>query len=399
MTITAPDPTTTSPSTSTVRPALPSTLQHVLNIALGTSHSPIDAEVDWDEFISLTHLHGLLPLVHRNLSASQAPPHVRMQIAQLVLAGTAKNLKLADCLVRTIDILHQHQIRMLTVKGPHLALTLHGDLKSRMFSDIDLFVDRADIPTAHVALTACGYRLMNQPVLPSQAEFTRFLNCTQDKDYVYQCPDGSTLELHWALQRPGLGTILGFEAAWKDRRTVSYRENDIPGLGNVHQVVYLAAHGTAHRWRRLEWLYSLSQMASRLTSSEWESVQELAKKRRMTSILNLTLSLATELGFDAGEYALAQTERPRLVGEIVEVLSRLDVKEEYHQDTAFYIAAKRDAGDRISAWWRRLTMPSHRDLAALPVSLRRWPFYCMIRPARLALVGISPCRPSSPSRE
>ncbi len=390
MTVAVHSPNTDSAASAT-RMSLPPNLRILLDVVLGAGDATSTGG-DWNEIVRLAKLHGLLPHVHQNLRAGGAPDAVRLQVAQLVLADAAENFKQTGNLLDAIDILRHRDIRALTLKGAYLALSLYGDLQSRTFSDIDLFIDRADVQAAHAALTARGYCLVDPSVLPTSGEFNRFLRCTQDKDYVFRSSDGAILELHWSLLRSGLGRIVTFEEAWAARRTVSYKDTGIDGLDDAHQVVYLAAHGTLHRWCRLEWLYSFSILASRMAAADWERALRLARERRLSSILALALHLAGALDFNIGDRAVvgAPPVPDRLLQEAIDVLSRRDIREEYHRGAAFYIEAKGDTLESIVNWSRRLAMPSHKDLAALPPLFRRWPYYYAIRPARLVAQSLKP---------
>lgn len=277
-------------------------------------------------------------------------------------------------------------MRALVLKGMHLALTVYGDIRLRSFGDIDLFVDRPDIPAAHDILIDAGYRLKEPSILPPTREMARFLRCTQDKDYVLTHPDGTVVELHWDLMRPSLGTIMTFDEAWDSREAVDYDSASIPGLGRPHLFVYLAVHGTKHRWSRLEWLVSFAALAARLTESDWRDVLRIAQHRRVLPIIALSLHLANSLGVyngDAGELPLVDVPQP-LVDEVLDVIHAEKLELDALRNSAFYVKALFDPNQQALCRWRRAVMPSHKDLAALPPPLRRWPFYYLIRPLRLA---------------
>ena len=321
-TLSASPPSIANTVPNSLRAALPLTHQALLHIASG-GHVFAD-DIEWTEFIDLARNHALTPQVYHNLSSTHAPHNVRQQIAHLYLNGCAQTRAQAERVRTALGLLQERGIRTLVLKGLHLTLTIYADLGRRNFGDTDLFIDRADVPAAHAALVDAGYRIDHTPVLPAPREFRRFLACTQDKDYVYIGLDGSVIELHWALQRPSLGLIVTFEEAWEERRSVDHGGVAIPGLGNAHHLIFLSTHGTRHRWRRLEWLFSLGELADRLTEAEWQEVWDLAKRRGLTYAVAFSLHLVNELARPEHPFRMvghAPAVRDRHTREVLDVIA------------------------------------------------------------------------------
>src|SRR2546428_7051538 len=105
--------------------------------------------VNWSEVLELAQLHGVLPLVHRNLGRDANTPNtVRRRLDRAAHQNARRNLFLIARLLDIITLLERHGIAAMPYKGPEMALRVYGDPSLRQSTDLDLFVKRVDVPSA-----------------------------------------------------------------------------------------------------------------------------------------------------------------------------------------------------------------------------------------------------------
>ncbi len=120
---------------------------------------------DWGKFLDLAGRHRLLPLAGRNLikygltyDADLRPlvPY-RQVFAGAYLGNRARNTVLHEEYGRVLQALNGAGLPCLVRKGAALDLQVFADLGVRQSSDLDLLVDRADMPRLAELVAALGY--------------------------------------------------------------------------------------------------------------------------------------------------------------------------------------------------------------------------------------------------
>ena len=134
---------------------------------------------DWRVLEALAETHGVLPLVHRALTATGADTpddHFQRAVSNSQLSTETLAVELEQLLASFA----QHGIDVIPLKGPVLAETLYGNIAMRPCEDLDLLVRVRDFGRAEKVLTDAGW------VAPSPADelnanscaMTSWLSCT-----------------------------------------------------------------------------------------------------------------------------------------------------------------------------------------------------------------------------
>lgn len=102
----------------------------------------------------------MLPLIGRRLLeiSDAAPASFAGAVASYSAQAQRQGISQAMVTTRVIAALTDAGIRVLPLKGPLLAERIHGRLEARVSADIDLLVERADLPQAVGVLARLGYR-------------------------------------------------------------------------------------------------------------------------------------------------------------------------------------------------------------------------------------------------
>ncbi|MCL4870668.1 MAG: nucleotidyltransferase family protein [Anaerolineae bacterium] len=224
--------------------------------------------------------HGLAPLAYRwsrsqplwhSLSQTLAPAYYNNQ--------TATALRQHQ-LHRLLTGLAAHNIPTLLLKGGALSLTVYPDPALRPMGDVDLWLDRADLPQAWQVAEQVGYHsrgLWAGPeALPERLTQVDF----------YTPPPEMCLEYHWDLiSRPQLTGHLPLTAWWERRRTVVWQGISVQMPDPSAMLLHLCLHQMYQHGgeMRFIWLYDIDRLIRGganyfLTPDDWETVRQEANQ-------------------------------------------------------------------------------------------------------------------------
>lgn len=121
---------------------------------------------DWNEVVRTATRLGVAPLLSWSLSRAcpdGVPAPILAVLRDRFRESTKQNLVLTSELLRLLALFRQAGISAVPYKGPALAAQLYDPPGLRPSGDLDVLVDRADVPRAIDLVTANGYR----PVFPN----------------------------------------------------------------------------------------------------------------------------------------------------------------------------------------------------------------------------------------
>src|SRR5688572_19708204 len=152
---------------------------------------------DWESVLDIALRHRVLPRVWRNAAALIPQPYAQ-RMHEHALRNTQSALQNIQRTIETVQLLEQHGIASIVLKGPLLAQRLYGDLGLRMCSDVDLLVRPEDSLRAARLLSDSGYH-HHTALDPRSLQLHRMVY--HDAAFVH--PDNGTLiELHSHIAQP-----------------------------------------------------------------------------------------------------------------------------------------------------------------------------------------------------
>lgn len=277
--------------------------------------------VDWTVLVELAELHGLMPQLHRRIVAGRfaskaaIPTKVLATLAEADRRNAGRNLVMAAELVRLIGCLRELGIRVLTFKGPTLALLAYGDLSLRQFNDLDLLVHADDFDRADRAIMAAGYRL-RYPLSPGQ----RAYQARKRGQLIYRDEKGVLVELHSRLSAEDhQQSRFAFDDLWLRRQSVDLAGHRVETFGNEDLLLYLMVHAGKHTWDFLIWLCDCAQLAARQSCLNWPNLATLARDARCERMFGVAVYLLADL---LGVQVAAEVGG-RFTGDEVEVVAAL----------------------------------------------------------------------------
>jgi hypothetical protein len=244
--------------------------------------------IDWDALIRLVDRHRVSSTVYRSLNHFAGDAVAEPVLARLRVrfqTNTKQALLKTAELVRILRRFEQRGIPALPLKGPVLALQIHGDLGSRHVGDLDIMIAPTCIEEAEKILLQEGYRRAHPSFVLTPGQGLAYRRT--DHHFGYFCHERSIrVELHWRSVSNRYLFPIKFNDMWKEREIAKIAGGDVATLSLEHTILYLCVHGGIHAWFRLFWLNDLAQLLCRYQAIEWDSLMDRAARlgvRRVTA--------------------------------------------------------------------------------------------------------------------
>jgi hypothetical protein len=356
----------------------------------------VQEQIDWTYLIETAISHGVMPLLYRNLSSlcpAAMPKPVGGEARDWFHAHVQRNLFLTAELLRLLRVFADHGIPALPYKGPVLARAVYGDISLRSFTDLDILVDKRDIPRAKDLILSEGYRFGVPLTDKQQAARLRSKNC---KDFTFtDVQDFAKLELHWEFASPSLFP-LDTKSLWDRPSKLNVGGLWVLNLRAEDMLLMLCVHGAKHFFRRLEWICDISELLAASSEISWDEVVGRATTLRSKRMLFFGLIMAwdilgTELPqqvrssiqADAGARGLAARAKRLL-------FSKTDSTSQMFRRHSHRIGLRESRADRMRLrssylvdYLRALVMPNEEDRKRVPLTGLLSVFYVLLRPVRL----------------
>jgi len=250
--------------------------------------------LDWDYVRVQVERHGIHPLLHRTLERlpdEPVPPAMRSWLAAGARRMAFRNLTQMQELVRLVQRLEAEGLPAIAFKGPLLAHRGYGNVAFRRFKDLDLLLPREHIARATDLLAAEGYT-PERVLSPTDAQ--AHIDAQLGYEWVHEGKQ-TLVELHWAFFFDIYSFNLTPERIWQRHVRERVGTHAIRALHPEHLLLYLCAHGTKHRWKRVSWITDVAECVRAYPNLAWEQLHVLAQELRCTRMLYLGLHLAREL--------------------------------------------------------------------------------------------------------
>lgn len=217
-----------------------------------------DADLDHGAFLAAARRHFLAPFVvdhgdHLGVPApvldALRPDRERLALTVLLWVHQTRVV---------LEALEAAGVRALVFKGPVLARLTTGDPTARGVGDVDVWVDPADVATAHRALDGAGFR--PDPTYPRPGDSFAWRHTVRTYYEVAFTGDHVDVDLHWWLDpRRRLGGR--FEDAWRTRRTVELAGVRVPTLAADLTFTHTCLHAAKDEWSTLRALVDVHRLA------------------------------------------------------------------------------------------------------------------------------------------
>lgn len=244
--------------------------------------------LDWEAFDASVRKHRLQPLLIRGLKSMDRQALEQYPALKRYLGMQNKysmeSFHRLQALAQVNAALAEAGIRMISMKGPLLAMEAYGDPSLRTSRDLDVMVSEADLSRAGEVLEALGYvpeeNLFRKT--PLRRKFHNFVELEKHDVYTR---DDVVLELHWKDDYQSEGS---FEELWDRRQEQLLLGQPIASLGAGDRYPALIVHAAEHGFHRLRWLLDLYELRKK-PGFCWEKLWEQMSRQGTGSLLLETL--------------------------------------------------------------------------------------------------------------
>ncbi|HEY0672343.1 MAG TPA: nucleotidyltransferase family protein [Longimicrobiales bacterium] len=208
---------------------------------------------DWPRVVALARTHRVYPRVwQRTRSILPGPAAAALHdVARQNLKTALRNLART---VEVVQLLRQHDVDPIVIKGPLLARALYCDYAARVAGDIDLLVREGELLVAAQALAAAGYH--HHTPLDARS-LARHRQRTHDVAFAHP-GDQSLIELHADIAQPHYGYRVDLEGWHGARSSMRVGDQQLSVLWLEHMYLLAGLHAAKHRWHRLDLLSDLA---------------------------------------------------------------------------------------------------------------------------------------------
>jgi hypothetical protein len=245
--------------------------------------------LDWQYIYSVSHVNGIQPLLYRHLRTvcpDVVPVSVMRQLRELFFRNLARNLSMEEQLGRLLRALDEQGIPAIPYKGPTLAASVYRDVALRVFSDLDIIIQKQDIHRATEALVSLGYAPSFQFGPQQMEEYLRNF---------YEMPftgNGTmaSVELQWEIAADHFIFPIAPLRIWDD--TTATNGSRYQSIVPEKLLLMLCVHGAKDSWERLAWICDISELLRSRAALDWDRLLKLARETGGLRMLGLGLNLA-----------------------------------------------------------------------------------------------------------
>ena len=228
---------------------------------------------DWQRFVSLVEWHRVTPLVVLRMQNYHGfiPDWIVHSIQKSAQQCLRRALQQSAWLIKIARLLNAHDIRFITIKGVAIAKLLYDDFTRRQAKDLDILIDKSDLPMVEQLLVQdCGFKCIFPVENACASEIRYYDKFIKDRVYIH-CQDKTIIELHWRFFNEQSILAVPFTELIERSKTVTFHQQAIAILGREDLWLYQTMHGCHAGWYRLHWVTDLADMLVKI-EVDWDEL-------------------------------------------------------------------------------------------------------------------------------
>ena len=251
--------------------------------------------------------HAVLPRLWTHLSAFDdvVPPAVLSQVRSGYLLHFRKSLHVRAACIPILSDFALHGIQALAFKGPVIAAMAYRDPNMRVCTDLDLLIDKRDVPAALDALDAMEF----EPRNPLQEDYDDCWSCYlphhrphgNANGYVRgrETPNALHIDLHWGFASRYFLFPWRPADVWPHQQTIELSDGmPVPTLSDADTLLFLCMHAAKDSYDRLRLVCDIAGLLRHRPGFDAAHVIRTAVEHGGARMLALGVSLAQTL-YDA----------------------------------------------------------------------------------------------------
>jgi hypothetical protein len=307
------------------------------------------------------------------------------QLQEYFYANAAQNRFLIGELLKLLQLMENHAIAAIPLKGPILAASVYGHIALRQCGDLDILAPQRHVLEAKELLIGEGYRPMRQFSHPQEAAHLPSFHA-----YSMMREDASVaVDLHWTVMPSDFAVPLDPKGLWERLEPIDLVGTAVLSLPLEDVLLFLCIHGFKHGWERLGWICDVAELFRVHQRMDWGRVLAQAEASGSLRILWLGLLLASDLlgaALPGGIAQRLQTEPPvpRLGAQVcVRLFREADSSPKVFETLRFHLRGRERLRDKLHYSVYRPTTLTAGDWALLRLPDALFPLYYVLRPLRL----------------
>lgn len=330
----------------------------------------------WGEVVEIAAGHGVAPLLFRRLKESDAlalvPADSRERLRLFYFVSAERNARLHRALRSVLQCLCSAGIPVIVLKGAHLAEAVYGEGALRPMCDVDLMVQKADLPRAHSALLdlggVVGYKSRGTAV-GVRHEDIEWL-CRRRHHLPPLVVHGLVVEIHWNIVSPTEPVSLDAAGLWSRSQPAKMAGVDVLALAPEDLLLDLCWHATVVHGLEIglrpfcDIALAIGRFRSRI---DWAQVEERAREWGASRSVGLTLHLARSmLGAGVPDDVLQWLVPGGIDQRILDTAREFVLTRTAYDPVVplFHQMGARSLRDKVKLSWERVFV-SRRELAAM----------------------------------
>ena len=271
---------------------------------------------DWPAVAGLVAHHrvGALFLAGVRTGGAEVPdPEVARRLALQRRREVLRGASQYAAMRRVTGALDAAGVPSLILKGLPLGKRVYGSPFAKSSIDLDLLVPEDGFAAAAAALRSAGWRRTMPAFRETPARMGWYDSVVNQHVFAR---DRIRIELHRRLLPNPFLFDPAFDRLWSRALTIEIGTERFRTPGDGDNLLYLAAHGMLHFWRRLKWLCDFAALLRAVDGHVIADAVSRARAERMEHVVAAAFLLCRDhLRVEAAERAVARTGmwRARLV--------------------------------------------------------------------------------------
>ncbi|MFQ6066725.1 MAG: nucleotidyltransferase family protein [bacterium] len=261
----------------------------------------VSNSLNWDYLLQMSKSHSLIPLLYYHLHRidldHQIPTYIMDELHDIYYSNLARNLLLYDELSQVLKSFEEKRI-LVVVKGLALAEQVYKNVALRPMADVDLLVQKRNLPEVMKTLFKLGFEILSQEKQVT-IKYMNELHLVKRQENVKYLPS-LIINVHWDLTAP-----VRFEGTTKiDTQQMMSRTQpakiacrDILVMRPEDQILWVIYHATfQHPFIGLLQLCDVAELIKLEENRlDWHSLVKTSKKGRIATATYYLLSSAKKL--------------------------------------------------------------------------------------------------------
>jgi len=232
---------------------VPGELEYLLSLSEGSMAQMPPEDMDWHRFFRFAEKNRLTTQAAAAIQRLPEIPGCTQPILKRKQQLAFKTLRQIQTLAMLMKRFEQEGLRVLTMKGPLLAVELYGDPSLRYSNDLDLLVCEAQFSRTREILLEEGFQEEEGLFHKTEKRRKNLVRHGEEMHKAFRRQD-LCVELHWRIS---FRYTVSVEALWERRQRKTLLGQNIPYIGPEDNLLYLICHAAGHGFSRLRWLLDL----------------------------------------------------------------------------------------------------------------------------------------------